>query len=310
MAVNNVVHVNECGLPLNAINWLETHHQSKAFERKQMIHDLQLQHGSFVVDAGCGPGLWTPLLAQAIGPEGHILGVDISPEALVTAQRRSVHRSYRRQVQYKRAYLENLPIEYGAADTIFSANVSQYLSDPVATFAAMGRYLAPGGRLIIKDIDFGTMRFQAIDPSLQSRVFHAREKWEKERIEQGYSFEDSWVGSKLASYLRAAGYEDVQEKTYHVVRRFPLPLNFRNYVQGIAEWFVCEGAPVLANEDVTKWLQCFFSPTENVFNMDTFLFEETEFVVSGSRHAPTSRFYIDMQKEVASLEESLLVVPV
>ncbi|MBA2396710.1 MAG: methyltransferase domain-containing protein [Ktedonobacteraceae bacterium] len=310
MAVNNVVHVNECGLPLNAINWLETHHQSKAFERKQMIHDLQLQHGSFVVDAGCGPGLWTPLLAQAIGQEGHILGVDISPEALVTAQRRSVHRSYRRQVQYKRAYLENLPIEYGAADTIFSANVSQYLSDPVATFAAMGRYLTPGGRLIIKDIDFGTMRFQAVDPSLQSHVFHAREKWEKERIEQGYSFEDSWVGSKLAGYLRAAGYEDVQEKTYHVVRRFPLPLNFRNYVQGIAEWFVCEGAPFLANEDVTKWLQCFFSPTENVFNMDTFLFEETEFVVSGSWHAPTSRFYIDMPKEVASLEESLLVVPV
>ncbi len=307
MAVNNVVHVNKCGLPLNAINWLETHHQSKAFERKRMIRDLQLQRGSFVVDAGCGPGLWTPLLAQAIGRTGYILGVDISPEALITAQRRSAHRSYRQQVQYKRAYLEQLPIEYGAADTIFSANVSQYLSDPITTFAAMGRYLAPGGRLVIKDIDFGTMHFHGVNSALQTHVFQARAKWEKERINQGYAFEDSWVGSKLVGYLRAAGYEDVQEKTYRIVRHSPLPTNFRCYLQGIAEWFVCEGAQFLTNEDVTKWLQCFFSASNTVFDEDTFVFEETEFVVTGTWHGPTPRFYIDMQKEVSPLAESLLV---
>ena len=203
MAVNNVVHVNECGLPLNAINWLETHHQSKALERRQMIRDLRLQRGSFVVDAGCGPGLWTPLLAQSIGPAGYILGVDISPEALVTAQRRSAHRPYRQQVQYKRAYLEQLPIEYGTADTIFSANVSQYLSDPVTTFAAMGRYLAPGGRLVIKDIDFGTMRFQGIDPALQARVLRAREIWEQERVQQAIPLKIVGLAqSLLATYVQ------------------------------------------------------------------------------------------------------------
>jgi ubiquinone/menaquinone biosynthesis C-methylase UbiE len=307
MAVNNVVHVNECGLPLNAINWLETHHQSKALERKQMIRDLHLQRGSFVVDAGCGPGLWTPLLAQAIGSTGHILGVDISPEALVTAQRRSAHRSYRQQVQYKRASLEQLPIEYGTADTIFSANVSQYLSDPITTFAAMGRYLTPGGHLVIKDIDFGTMHFHGVNPALQARVFQAREKWEQERVKQGYAFEDSWVGSKLAGYLRAAGYENVQEKTYRIIRHFPLPTNFRGYLQGIVEWFVCEDAPFLTNEEVTTWLQCFFAEINTAFDENTFVFEETEFVVSGTWHGPTPRFYIDMQKEVSPLEESLLV---
>ena len=169
MAVNNIVHMNECGLPLNAIEWLETHHQSKSFEREQMIRDLQLKQGSFVVDAGCGPGLWTPLLAQMIGPMGRILGIDISAEALITAQHRSTDKWYRRQVQYKRARLEQLPINFGQADIIFSANVSQYLSDPVYTFAAMGPYLTQGGRLIIKDIDFGTMRFYNIDPYLQAQ---------------------------------------------------------------------------------------------------------------------------------------------
>ncbi len=307
MAVNNVVHVNECGLPLNAIEWLETHHQSKALEREQMIRDLQLKPGSFVVDAGCGPGLWTPLLAQAIGPEGYILGIDISPEALVTAQKRSTNRWYRRQVQYKRALLEQLPIDYGTADMVFSANVSQYLPDPVTTFAAMGRYLASGGRLAIKDIDFGTMRFHNIDPGLQARVFQAREQWEKERVNQDYAFEDSWVGSKLAGYLRAAGYKDVQEKAYRIVRHYPLAANFRRYVQGIGEWFVCEGAPFLSGDDVTNWLQCFLDETQNVLGQDTFTFEETEFVVTGEWNAPTTRFYMDIHTEVTSIQKSLLV---
>src|ERR1700730_11012672 len=157
MAASNPVHSNEYGLPLNAIEWLETHHNSKAQERGQMIRDLHLRPGSFVVDAGCGPGLWTPLLAQAIGPAGRILGIDISAEALITAQKRSSTTWYRHQVQYKRASLEQLPIFRGSADIVFSANVSQYLSNPVQTFASMGPYLKQGGRLIVKDIDFGTL---------------------------------------------------------------------------------------------------------------------------------------------------------
>lgn len=297
MAANNVVHVNECGLPLNAIEWLETHHRSKAREREQMIRDLQMKKGSFVVDAGCGPGLWTPLLARAIGSYGRILGVDISAECLVTAQRRSMGKPYRRQVQYKRAILEELPIRYGEADVIFSANVSQYLAEPVDTFAAMGPHLKQGGRLIIKDIDFGTMRFHNIDPGLQARVYQARERWEQVRVDNGFAFEDSWVGSKLAGYLREAGYEEVQEKSYKIIRTYPVPKDFRYYLQGIAEWFVCEGAPYLGGEDVTHWLQCFLHEYDNVFDKETFVSEEIEFVVSGVWNAPPppQRYYIDMQ---------------
>jgi len=302
MAANNLVHVNECGLPLNAIEWLETHHRSKAVERGQMIRDLQLKAGSLVVDAGCGPGLWTLLLAQAIGVRGRIIGVDISVEALVTAQQRSHGEWYRRQVQYKCASLEQLPIAPGTADVIFSANVSQYLPEPGNTFATLGRYLTPGGRLVIKDIDFGTMRFHNIDMALQARVFQARERWERQRVEQGYAFEDSWVGSKLAGYLRSAGFEDVQERSYRIIRKYPLPKEFRFYLQGIAEWFVCEGAPLLKGDDVTNWLQCFLHEMYNVLDQETFLSEETEFVVSGvwNGRPPTNIRYMDMQAALQS----------
>jgi ubiquinone/menaquinone biosynthesis C-methylase UbiE len=291
MAVNDVIHVNECGLPLNAIEWLETHHRSKMFEREKMIRDLSLNKGCLVVDAGCGPGLWTPLLARAIGPRGRIVGVDISPEALVTAQSRSTGMWYRHQVQYKLADLEHLPIEYGQADVIFSANVSQYLTDPVSTFAALGPYLAQGGQLVIKDIDFGTMRFSNIDLELQARVFQARERWEQERVSHGYAFEDSWVGSKLAAYLRAAGYEQVKERSYTIRRHYPLPKDFRFYLQGIAEWFVCEGAPYLDGSDVTRWLSCFLDEFDAALDQETFVSEETEFVVTGIWNSPVRPQY-------------------
>jgi ubiquinone/menaquinone biosynthesis C-methylase UbiE len=302
--------MNECGLPLNAIEWLETHHQSKAQERESMIRDLQLKKGSFVVDAGCGPGLWTPLLTKAIGPKGHILGVDITPEALITAQKRSTGKWYRRQVHYKQAELEKLPIQHGQADIIFSANVSQYLSDPVQTFAAMGPYLKQRGRLVIKDIDFGTMRFYNIEPELQVRVFQAREKWEQDRVEQGFAFEDSWVGSKLAGYLRAAGYADVQEKSYTIRRHYPLSKEFRFYLQGIAEWFVYEDAPYLLDSEVKNWLHHFLEGPTNALDQETFVSEETEFVVSGIWHPTFSKsfFCFDKQQTLPAQEELMLTL--
>jgi len=307
MAVNDVVHVNECGLPLNAIEWLETHHRSKAHEREQMVRDLHIHKDDFVVDAGCGPGLWTPLLARAVGFAGRIVGVDISPEALVTAQHRSTGSWYRHIVQYKQSLLEQLPVEHGQADMIFSANVSQYLSDPVSTFAAMGPYLKQGGRLAIKDIDFGTMRFHHIDRRLQARVFQAREYWEQDRVDEGYAFEDSWVGSKLAGYLRKAGYQDVQEHSYPVRRHFPLPNDFRLYLQGIAEWFVCEGAPYLAQEDVAAWLRCFQDGPDSILDCEDFASEETEFVVTGVWDDATPRqrthFVMQLEQPLAQLSQ-------
>src|SRR5260370_2049970 len=262
MAIENAVHVNECGLPLNAIEWLEMHHRSKLDERECMIRDLQIKRGSRVVDAGCGPGLWTPLLARAIGARGRIIGVDLSAEALVTARQRGRGQWYEGQVSYKQGSMEHLPVASGSVQTIFSPNVSQYLPEPIETFAALGRYLVPGGQLAIKDIDFGTLRFSGIDPALQARVFQAREQWERVRVAQEYVFEDSWVGSKLAGYLRAAGYEDVQEKEYTIVRQTPLGSDFRSYLQGIGSWFTCECAPFLAQADAKRW-QCCFTDCEH-----------------------------------------------
>jgi ubiquinone/menaquinone biosynthesis C-methylase UbiE len=286
MAVKNIFHINEHGLPLNTAEWLEKHHQSKIYEREQMVRDIGIEQGNFVVDAGCGPGLWTPLLVKATGPAGRILGVDVSVASLITAQERATKASYRQQVQYKLASLEQLPLRYGEADLIFCANVSQYFPDPVATFAAVGPYLRQGGRLVVKDMDLKTMRFTNVDAELQARVFQARILWDQERVAYGYSFEDGWIGSKLAGFLCTASYKDVQEKSYRIARSFPLAETYRYYLQGIAEWLVSEESPYLSQDDKAHWLECFADSSSCVLDREDFAYEESEYLVSGVWTAP------------------------
>jgi len=60
---------------------------------------------------------------------------------------------------------------------------------------------------------------------------------------------------------------------------------------------VCEGALLLAGEDITSWLHCFLHESENVLDQESFVSEETEFIVSGvwnRRPSATVRFF-DMQ---------------
>jgi hypothetical protein len=168
------------------------------------------------------------------------------------------------------------------------------LPDPVAPFAAMGHVLRRGGKLVIKDIDFGTLRFHTIDPALQARVFRAREQWEGERVDNGYAFEDSWVGSKLAGYLRQAGYEEVQERSYRIVRHYPLHKDFRFYLQGIGSWFVCEDMPHLEEVERQRWLELFQDGAYCALDQQDFVSEETEYVVTGiwrGHPTPEKRYF-------------------
>lgn len=111
-------------------------------------------------------------------------------------------------------------------------------------------------------------------------------------------FEDSWVGSKLARYLCDAGYEHVQEKRYRVVRHAPLDPDFRSYLQGITNWFVCEGAPFLSQAEIDGWLECFADGEKCAFDRDTFVYEETEYMVTGVWPANSTRTYVDMRVEL------------
>ena len=68
------------GLELASLEWLLDHHRTKKQERRRMVANLNLKPGDAILDLGCGPGLWTPLFAEKVKPNGRLLGL-ISPQS-------------------------------------------------------------------------------------------------------------------------------------------------------------------------------------------------------------------------------------
>ena len=73
-------------LELCDVNWLLDHHRTKEPERRQMVADLKLKPGDFILDLACGPGLWSRMFAEQVQPHGRVVGVDGAPELIAYAK--------------------------------------------------------------------------------------------------------------------------------------------------------------------------------------------------------------------------------
>ncbi|MFZ0832619.1 MAG: methyltransferase domain-containing protein [Mycobacterium sp.] len=106
---------------------------------------LNIPRGGVALDVGCGPGNVTAMLADAVGPDGLALGLDISEPMLA----RAVRSSPKPQLGFMRADAQRLPLRDDTVDAIVSIAVLQLVPDPSAAVAEMARVLRPGGRLAI-----------------------------------------------------------------------------------------------------------------------------------------------------------------
>jgi ubiquinone/menaquinone biosynthesis C-methylase UbiE len=118
--------------------------------RREAIRTLDLKPGDMVVDVGCGTGLNFPLLHEAIGPEGKIIGVDLSDAMLGQARRRMAENEWK-----------NIELVCAdAAEFEFPDNVGGVLSTYALTLIPECkrvvydgcRALAPGRRLVVLDM--------------------------------------------------------------------------------------------------------------------------------------------------------------
>lgn len=111
----------------------------------------ELRPGEKVVDVGCGAGIDSLIAAGMVGPEGRVVGVDMSPDMLGKA-RRAADEAGRENVEFRPGYGEELPVEDGWADVVISNGVLNLMPDKSAALAEMHRALTPGGRLQVGDI--------------------------------------------------------------------------------------------------------------------------------------------------------------
>ena len=104
-----------------------------------------------IVDVGCGAGMDSLIAAKMVGPEGRVVGVDMTPAMLAKA-RRAARDTGLRNVEYREGFGEALPVFDGWADLVISNGVLNLMPDKHAALGEMARVLKPGGRLQIADI--------------------------------------------------------------------------------------------------------------------------------------------------------------
>lgn len=111
----------------------------------------QIRSGERVVDVGCGAGMDSLIAARMTGPEGQVIGVDMTP-AMLQKARQAAAESNVENVEFREGYGEALPVAAGWADVVISNGVLNLMPDKGAALQEMARVLKPGGRLQIADI--------------------------------------------------------------------------------------------------------------------------------------------------------------
>jgi len=114
--------------------------------RRRAIHLLQLRRGEVVIDVGCGTGLSIPILLEAVGQEGHVIGIDQSPEMLAKARRR-VETNGWLNVSLIEAPVEDARIPAEADAALFALS-HDIIRTPKALENVV-RHIRPGGRVAV-----------------------------------------------------------------------------------------------------------------------------------------------------------------
>lgn len=110
-----------------------------------------IEPGERILDLGSGSGLDSFLAANACGPSGSVIGVDMTKAQLTKATQLAAEAGVG-QVEFREGYIEGAAVDHGTVDCVISNGVINLSPDKPAVFSAAAAALRPGGRLAIADI--------------------------------------------------------------------------------------------------------------------------------------------------------------
>lgn len=143
----------------------------KAWER------AGLKPGMAVADIGCGPGYASLDLAEAVGPEGRVIGVDQSRTFLKVLRERAQGQGLS-NVETIESDLASLDLREASLDMVYIRWVLSFVAEPEAALKRIARALKPGGTLVLQEYGcYRTFRIEPHEPVLDRFLDAVEESW-------------------------------------------------------------------------------------------------------------------------------------
>jgi len=138
-------------------------------QRVDTLRRLAITDGESVLDIGSGPGFLATALAEATGPTGKVVGVDISKQMV----ERAASKATQSWLSYHVADAAALPFENESFDVVVSTQVAEYVPDIEAFCSEVYRVLKPNGRALILATDWDAVCWHSEDPERMERILRA-----------------------------------------------------------------------------------------------------------------------------------------
>lgn len=168
----------------------------------EILHaDTVYPAGSAVLEAGCGVGAQTVILAGN-SPGARIVSVDVSERSLSAASALAAAEGLE-NVAFLRADIFNLPFPPDSFDHVFVCFVLEHLPDPVGALVRLKAVLKPGGTVTVIEGDHGSTYFHPDSPEARRAVGCLVET-------QAGMGGDALIGRRLYPLLVEAGFRDVR----------------------------------------------------------------------------------------------------
>jgi len=113
---------------------------------ERLLQQSELQPGHWVLEPGCGTGRLSEVLAQVVGPTGHLVATDISQGMVAACRKRVAGLSW---VRVERIAVENLRAPAASFHRVVCHQVFPHFDDQPAALAHLVKLLKPGGVLTV-----------------------------------------------------------------------------------------------------------------------------------------------------------------